>query len=148
MKKFCFPLRSVGVLRAHQATQARELFAAAVHVYVQAEEAHAAARARTEAFEAELQPGWSESCRAAEAAYVLAAYRRECAVEIEAERVVFATRAEMERCRGLYLEAHRRLQALQRLEQKARLTHRREVNRIEQAEFDDFGGRRLVAVAR
>lgn len=145
MKKFSFSLRSVGVLRTHQESKARELFAAAVHAYVQAEEVHAEARARSEAFEAEIRAGWAGSCRAAEAANLFGAYRRECALEIESERVVFAARAEMERCRGLYIEAHRRLEAMQRLEQKARLTHRRETNRIEQAEFDALGGRRLAS---
>ena len=46
MKKFRFPLQPVGVLRAHQELRAREVFAAAVHHYVQTEERLAALRRR------------------------------------------------------------------------------------------------------
>lgn len=147
MKRFRFPLRSVGVLRAHQEMQARELFASAVHAYVQAEENLAGARARTAAFEAALSAGRRESYRAAEEANSLAAYRRECAAEIEAERAVFAARAEMQQCREKYVEAHRKLEAVQRLEEKARVSYRCEAHRVEQAEFDDFAGRRFATTA-
>jgi flagellar FliJ protein len=147
MKRFSFPLRSVAILRAHQEMRARDRFAAAVHKYVQAEESLAGARARTAAFEAALHDGQSQSYRAAEAANWLAAYRCECAAEIEAERVLFAARSEMEQRRTDYVAARRKLQAVQRLEEKARAVHRHEANRAEQAEFDDFAGRRVAGPA-
>lgn len=145
MKRFRFPLRPVGVLRAHQEMQAREIFAAAVHVYVESEEVLAAARARTAALESALRTGRADSYRAAEAATLLAAYRCECAAELDSERRVISARAEMERCRANYIAAHRRLRGVQRLEEKARGVHRVETLRAEQAEFDDFAGRRLAA---
>lgn len=143
MKRFCFPLRPVAVLRAHQELRARELFSHAVHTYVRAEEELAGARVRTAALAAALHQHRLGTVRAAEASDQFAAYRRECDVEIQSERAMHAARAEMERHRALYVEAHRKLQVVQRLEEKARAAHRLAVNHAEQAEFDDFAGRRL-----
>ena len=147
MKRFRFPLQPVAVLRAHQEIRAREAFAAAVHACVQAEETMNDARTRTAALASALQAGRRELYRAAEAAYSLAAYRRECAVELEAGRRLFAARAEMQQRRGDYVEAHRKLKVVQRLEEKARFSHSRAMHREEQAEFDDFAGRRVARPA-
>ncbi len=147
MKRFRFPLRSVVVLRAHQEMRARDLFASAVHAYVQAEQLLASARARSAELEAALKTGRQTSCRAADLANSLAAYRRECALEIEAGRALLAARAAMDRRREDYFKAHMKLKAVQRLEEKARTSHQFEANRVEQAEFDDFAGRRLAAAA-
>jgi flagellar export protein FliJ len=43
-----------------------------------------------------------------------------------------------------YVEAHRRLEVVRRLEEKARAVHRYEMGREEQAEFDDLATRRFV----
>jgi flagellar protein FliJ len=59
MKRFRFSLRPVALLRSHQELKAREAFGAAVHAYVTSEEAHAAAKARSAAFERELSMGAS-----------------------------------------------------------------------------------------
>ena len=144
MKRFRFPLRPVAVLRAHQEVRAREAFAAAVHRYVQAEEELARTRVRMRALEAALFSGRKTSFRAAEAALLLSDYRRECATEGETERRVIGAREEMQKSRADYLEAHRKVEVVQRLETKARTTHRRECDREEQAEFDDFASRRRV----
>ncbi len=144
MKRFRFPLRPVAVLRAHRETRARETFAAAVHLYVQAEEELGRTRVRMRALEQAFFSGRQASFRAAEAALLLADYRRECAAEGEAERRVFEARAEMQKKREEYLDAHRKLEVVHRLETKARSVHRRECDREEQAEFDDFAGRRRV----
>ena len=45
---------------------------------------------------------------------------------------------------GEYLAAHRDLEIVERLEAKARVAHRHENERAEQAEADDFAGRRRV----
>lgn len=144
MKRFHFPLRPVAVVRAHRETRAREAFATAVHHYVQAEEELARTRVRMRALEAALFSGRSQSFRAAEAALLLSDYRRECGLETEAEHAVIAARDVMQQKRTDYLEAHRKLEVVQRLEEKARVTHRRATDREEQAEFDDFAGRRRI----
>jgi flagellar FliJ protein len=144
MKRFRFPLRPVAVLRAHRELRAREVFAAAVHAYVTAEENLAMARVRVADFESVLSAGRVGRFNAAAEVQSLAAYSRECAVAAEAERAVVSARATMQERRGEYIEAHRRLEVVKRLEEKARLTHRLDANREEQAEFDDFSGQRAA----
>jgi len=144
MKRFRFPLRPVAVLREHRELRAREAFAASVHAYVLSEENLAATRARVARLEGALAESRRGQFHPAEAAEAFAAYRRECAAEAEAERAAFAARAEMELRRADYLEAHRKLDIVRRLETKARATHRFETNREEQAEFDDLAGRRAL----
>ncbi|PAW67734.1 MAG: hypothetical protein B9S34_04515 [Opitutia bacterium Tous-C1TDCM] len=144
MKKFRFPLRPVAVLRAHRELRAREAFAAAVHTYMTAEEELARTRARVAQFEAELFAGRRERFSAADEAHALAAYRRECGAEAETERTMIAARAAMGERRAEYLEAHRKLEVVNRLETKARTAHRLEANREEQSEFDDYAGRRAA----
>jgi len=147
MKRFYFPLRSVAVLREHQKVRARETFAAGVHAYVEAESALAETRRRVVACESALHEVRQATYRPSEAASQLAAYRRECEVEMAGERAVFAAHAEMEKRRTAYLEAHRKVEVLQRLEEKARTTHRLDNLRHEQAGFDDFANRRRVSPA-
>ncbi len=144
MKRFRFPLRPVAVLRAHQETRAREAFASAVHRYVQSEEELARTRVRMRALEAELFSGREKKFSAGQAALLLSDYRRECASEAEVERQMIAAREQMQQRRTDYVEAHRKLEVVHRLEGKARATHRRELDREEQAEFDDFAGRRRL----
>lgn len=144
MKRFRFPLRPVAVLREHRELRAREAFAASVHAFVQSEENLAATRARVARLEAALFASRAGQFSAVEAAHTFAGYRRECAAEAEAERATFAARAEMEKSRAAYIEAHRKLEIVRRLETKARAAHRFEANREEQAEFDDLAGRRAL----
>jgi len=137
MKKFRFGLRPVSVVRAHREARAREVFASAVHAYVRSEEDLAAVRTRVAQFGASIFASRRERFEAAEHAICLAGYRRECAAEIPAERAVFAAKAEMEKRRAEYLEAHRQMEAVNKLEQKGRAAHRAAAAREEQAEFDD-----------
>ncbi len=141
MKKFRFPLRPVALLRANQELRAREAFGAAVHAYVAAEERHAAAKARSAEFERELFFGRTERFSAAVEAGNLAAYRHESHAEQLAERAAIAARAAMDRARAAYIEAHRKVEVVSRLEAKARAGHRLDAAREEQAGFDDFAGR-------
>ena len=147
MKRFRFPLRPVAVVRAHQELRAREHFATAVHAYIEAQEALQRTRVRMQALESALFSGRNTTYRAAEAALLLADYRRECTAEVETERAAIAAREEMEKKRAEYLEAHRKLEVVHRLEDKARAVHRRETDREEQAEFDDFASRRRLKSA-
>ena len=144
MKRFRFPLRPVAVLRAHQENRAREAFASAVHRYVQSEEELARTRVRMRALEAELFSGREKSFRADQAALLLADDRRECGAEGDVERRMISARQEMQQRRTDYVEAHRKLEVVHRLEEKARTVHRRELDREEQAEFDDYAGRRRI----
>lgn len=144
MKRFRFSLRPVAVLRAHRDTRAREAFASAVHLYVQAEEDLNRTRVRMRALETALFSGRQQTFRAAEAALLLTDYRRECAGEAEAEHRLNLARDEMHRRRDEYLEAHRQLEVVQRLEEKARAHHKHESQREEQAESDDFANHRRI----
>ena len=144
MKRFRFSLRPVAILRAHQEMRAREAFAAAVQAYVKAEQDLAAMRARVRQLEAELGAGRDEVFSPEFAARALAAYRRECTAEKESEQALTAAQQAMQERRVEYIDAHRRLEVVHRLEEKAKATHQYEVGREEQAEFDDFATRRFI----
>jgi flagellar FliJ protein len=145
MKRFRFPLRPVGVLRAHRELRAREQFAAAVHAYVLAEEELGRTRERMRTLEQMLFHGRSATYRAAEAALLLADYSHQCHAEVETERGVIRARDEMQKKRSEYIEAHRQLEIVHRLEDKTRIAYRKDCEREEQAEFDDRAGRRPLA---
>ncbi|MEY2878836.1 MAG: hypothetical protein RLZZ15_1216 [Verrucomicrobiota bacterium] len=142
MKRFRFPLRPVAVLRAHHETRAREAFAAAVHAYVLAEENLAAARERAARLATALCAGRRERFDAAGEAHSLHGYRREAAAELAAERAVIVARETMQHRRADYLEAHRKVEVVNRLETRARRAHWLATQREEQAEFDEFATRR------
>jgi flagellar FliJ protein len=142
MKRFRFPLQPVVVLRSHHESRAREAFAAAVHAYVQAVEFLQATRRRVAELEAALFAGRAGSFNAAEETHNLHGYHRETEAELAAERAMITARDLMGRRRAEYLEAHRQLEVANRLEAKARATHRAATNREEQAEFDEFATRR------
>lgn len=146
MKRFRFPLTPVKVVRAQAKQRAQEQFAAAVRAYVGAEETLASTRTRVGQLEQEMRSGRGAGIRAADAAFVFAAYRREAAAEVESEQKMITARAEMEQRRAAYLEAHRKLEIVQRLESKARSVHRIETQREEQVEFDELAGRRHAAL--
>lgn len=142
MKRFRFPLRPVSVLRSHREMRAREIFAAAVHAYVQTEEALAAERRRVAQLEQLLSSGREAGCHAGDAASLFQAYRAECAAEIAAERAVIEARSAMNRRREEYIEANRQLKVVNQLETKARSRHRAETLHSEQLEMDDLAGLR------
>lgn len=140
MKKFRFPLQPVGLLRSHQELRAREVFAAAVHRYVQSEEKLAALRKRAAELADVLFHGRSGQFLAAEAAALLRVYRGECQAVMEAEREVIEAREEMSKRRAEYIEANRRLKIVTKLEEKAREKHRLAVLRAGQEELDELAG--------
>jgi flagellar FliJ protein len=144
MKKFRFPLRPVAVLRAHRQARAREAFAASVHVYVQAEEHLAGVRLRQEELETVMHDGRRETFRAADEIAFWGAYRRACEEVIGSERALIEARAAMETRRQEYMEAHRAVRIVEKLELKARAAHRQEVERESQQELDEMGGYRVA----
>ncbi len=140
MKKFRFPLQPVGVLRAHEELRAREIFAAAVHHYVQTEERLAALRKRVAELSEVLFHGRSDRFLAADAAALLRVYRGECQAVIDVEREVIEARDAMGQRRKDYIEANHRLKTVQRLEERARTEHRLEELRASQNELDELAG--------
>jgi flagellar FliJ protein len=148
MKRFRFPLRPIAVLRAHQETRAREAFAAAVQSFVRTEQELLATRERGAEFEAALTAGRRERFAPSCEAQALAAYRRQRLLETEAERRCNESRDLMQLRRTEYLDAHRRVEVVSRLEDKARAVHRDDCNREEQAGFDEFSTGRFGAKER
>lgn len=144
MKRFRFPLRPVAVLRAHRQARAQEVFAKAVHTYVEAEQKHAAALARRVELEALMHDGRRATFRATDEIAFWGAYRRACAEELTDERAVIETRAAMELRREDYLAAHRAVKVVEKLEQKARAIYRRLTGRAELAEMDELAGFRTA----
>jgi flagellar FliJ protein len=144
MKRFHFSLRPLAVLRAHRESVARAAFGQAVQALVRAGEELAAAGVRVVQLEAALAAGRQGSFRAAMEVPVLAAHARECSAEAEASRARDAARLVMEQRRAAHLDAHRGLEVLRRLEEKARTSHRLAANREEQAGFDEFATRRSL----
>lgn len=145
MKRFRFSLRPVAILRAHQELKAREAFAASVQAFVKSEQELAMTRERVRQLEGDLTAERQQRFSGVDVAKALAAYRRECTAETEAEQAMTAAQHAMQQRRMEYVEAHRRLEVVRRLEEKARATHRYEVAHEEQAEFDDFASRRFAA---
>jgi flagellar FliJ protein len=144
MKRFRFPLRPVAVLRAHRQARAREAFAASVHVYVQAEEQLGALHTRRQELEVVMHDGRRETFHAADEISFWGAYRLVCAEEIAAERVVIEARAKMEASRQQYMEAHRAVKVVEKLELKARGAYRQQVEREAQLELDELAGLRTA----
>jgi len=144
MKKFRFPLRPVAVLRAHRQARAREVFAAAVHSYVKSEAQLAEGQAQRSALERMMHDGRRASFRAADEASFWDAYRKVCEEELQLERLMIEARAKMEKCREEYLEAHRAVKVIEKLELKARTSYRQESDREAQNELDELAGLRIA----
>ncbi len=144
MKRFRFSLKPVAILRAHREAQAREAFGAAVRAAMQAEATLSEVRARVAQFEAAISAGRRACFSAAAEAHALASYRRERLSEAESEQATAAAHAEVRKRRQEYLEAHRRVEVVGRLEEKAREHHRQDCAREEQAEFDELTARRFA----
>jgi len=141
MKRFHFNLRPVAVIRSHQKQRAREAWAAAVRVYDQTVAKLDRVRERKLQFETALLAGRQVLFDASAEAPILVAYRGVCAEETAAVRETNSAHVVMIDRRADYINAHRRLEMVNRLETKARLSHREAAQRVEQAEFDDFAGR-------
>jgi flagellar FliJ protein len=144
MKRFRFSLRPAAVLRAHRQARAREAFAASVHAYVEAEKQLAVLRTQRSELEVFMHDSRRQSFRAADEVAFWGAYRRTCADEIKAERLMIEARAAMEGSRQQYIEAHRAVKVVEKLEQKARTTHRQEAEREAQRELDELAGFRVA----
>jgi len=144
MKRFKFSLQPLAVLRAHRELRAKEDFAAAIHAQARTEAQRDGVRTRVAQLETTLAQGRQGRFNAAAEMQSLTAYRAECAVETQAEQAVLTAVTQTQKSRDGYIEAHRQLEAVKRLEAKARVLHRHAMNLHEQAEFDDFSSRRAT----
>ena len=143
MKRFRFSLQPVVVLRAHREMRAQEAFGLAMQACGKAEREHATVCQQVTQFERALFAARQRTFSAADQLQALAAYRHECLAENVAEKAMLAARAQLHHRRAEYLEAHRNVEVVARLEQKARAAHRLECGREEQAGYDDFAVRRF-----
>jgi flagellar FliJ protein len=137
MKKFRFPLRSVATVRSLRELRAREQFSIAVNAYVKAEEYLQMLRGRLAVLEDVLRSGRTRTFRAGDEASFLEAYKTETIAATKASAEVDKARAAVETARQAWLGSRRDLKVVESLEQKARATHRREVEREDQAALDD-----------
>ncbi len=143
MKKFRFPLHPVAILREHHQARAREAFAVTVRAFADAETQLARKRDERHETETLMQKGRRETFRAADEISLWDAYRRICEGEKLAEQNLLTARTAMEESRQKYLEAHRAVKVVEKLEQKARTDHRLGVDREAQLESDELAGLRV-----
>ena len=91
-----------------------------------------------------MHDGRRDSFRAGDEITFWDAYRRVCDEELKAERVMVEARAKMEEARQAYVDAHRAVKVVDKLEQKARTTYRQENEREAQGELDELAGLRVA----
>lgn len=144
MKKFRFPLRPVAILREHRQARAREAFAARVQLLAAAEDALSARRAERGRMEILVNDGRRATFRPAEEVRLWEAYRRVCDEVVKAVGAVDEARSAMEASRKDYLEAHRAVKVIGKIELKARTEHRLGVEREAQLESDELAGMRVA----
>lgn len=137
MKKFRFPLRSVATVRSIAELRARENFSSAVQIYLTAENELQALRTRLGEFEQLLRSGRGQAFRAADQVSFLAAFREDTIRATKMEVEVAKARQELETARQAWLESRRDVRVIEKLESKARLSHRQQSEREDQLAMDD-----------
>lgn len=145
MKRFRFRLESVRALRDVAERRARERFGLAQQKVAQAQQALATASRWREDVSTALTGALDGRFRPAEQASGLAALRQAERAEAEATRVFNEAGVARDRAREEWLSARRRLQVMQRLEERARQAHREAADKAEQSLLDELAG---IAAAR
>jgi len=137
MKKFRFPLHTVAVVRNLAELRARENFSKAFLVCSEIEQRLQASRNRVAELEEMLRAGRTATFRASDQVTFMSAMRVEAvnATKIEAE--LKNSRKALEVARQAWLETRRDVRVIEKLEDKARLDHRIELEREIQADLDD-----------
>jgi flagellar FliJ protein len=137
MKKFRFPLRTVAMVRNLAELRARENFSKAFQIYSEIDLRLQASRARVAELEEMLRTGRTATFRASDQVTFMSAMRVEAvnATKIEAE--LKTARKDLETARQAWLETRRDVRVIEKLEDKARLEHRTELEREIQADLDD-----------
>lgn len=137
MKKFRFPLKSLASVREARELQAREAFSVAAQAYSEAEQKLIQVRLRLKELARVMLESRGHHFQAAEQVSFLQVHRQEQLRETEAVAALEQARQTMETRRREWLERRRDLRLIEKLEEKARLTHRRAAERELQAELDD-----------
>jgi flagellar FliJ protein len=137
MKKFTFPLRSVGTVRAMRELRAREAFTEALHAFLAAEERLERAREQRRKLEGILVASRGATLRPPDQVTYLNAYHDELARERQAAQESAAAKTELDQRRELWVNARRDLRVIENLEVKARQVYRHEVEYEEQKQLDD-----------
>jgi flagellar biosynthesis chaperone FliJ len=137
MKRFRFPLRSVGVVRSAHEMRRREQLSAAIQAEAQAERARDAVRQELRELESVMAAARGTRFRATEQIAFLEAQRRLVDREREAAAALLKASEQREECRVAWLLARRDLRLVENLEQRARAAHRREEEREAQLALDD-----------
>jgi flagellar export protein FliJ len=144
MKKFTFALKSVAVLRSFKEAVARDRLAESIRSCAQIEERLAEMQLRLSEMERLRSGERNGRFRPADEISFSHLYRRECAEESSLKGQKAASQRELETRRQAFIEANRAVKAIGRLESKAIDAYRVDSNRIQQAEFDEFAGRRAA----
>jgi flagellar FliJ protein len=137
MKKFNFPLRSVGTVRAMREMRAREAFTEALHTYLGAQERLQRAREQRRKLEDILVTSRGATLRPPDQVTYINAYQDELARERQAAQESAAAKAELDQRRELWVNARRDLRVIENLEVKARQVYRHELEYEEQKQLDD-----------
>jgi flagellar FliJ protein len=137
MKKFTFPLRSVGTVRAMRELRAREAFTEALHAYLAAEERLGQAREQRRRLEDILVASRGATLRPADQVTYLNAYHDELTRERQAAQERAAAKTELDQRREVWVNARRDLRVIENLEVKARQVYRHELEYEEQKLLDD-----------
>lgn len=145
MKRFRFPLQSVAVLRAHAELKAKEALAVAVVGLAEAEAAYQQQQARLRDLESSVVAARAGRFHAATAVTAHQSHMLAHADLVEAARRLHGARDAVKQRRRDYLEAHRAVKIMDRLEQHARFSHRAEELRAEQAENGELAARNPLA---
>lgn len=145
MKRFRFRLESVRALRALAETAARERFGAAQMRLAAAREAFRLATKRRMRLAEEINAARASAFRPSEQTAALAALGTARLAEHDAARAEAGAVSVVETARGEWLAARRRLQVVQRLEERARRAHQEAADRAEQAQLDELAA---LAAAR
>ncbi len=137
MKKFRFPLRTVAMVRNVAELRAREQFSKAFQTYAEVESRLQEARARLKDLEESLRSGRTATFRASDQVNFLHAVRDETVKATKIEAELASARQALEASRQAWLGTRRDVRIIEKLEDKARLEHRHELEREIQAELDD-----------
>jgi flagellar export protein FliJ len=147
MKRFRFRLEAVRAIRDLAERAARERFGVAQQKVAAAADALRATELRRAELTEALAGTRAGSFRPGEQIGGMAALRTLERAEVEARRVLAETQAACERVREQWLEARRGLKVIEKLEARARLSHRDAAEKAEQALLDELASLATTRVA-
>lgn len=147
MKRFRFRLEAVLSIRDLAERRARERFGLSQQKVTDAAQALLLARHRRAELGESLANARTGCFRAADQAGGMAALRAAERGEIDATRLLVEAEIARDRVREEWLFARRRLQVIERLEERARQAHREAADKAEQNLLDELGSMAAARVA-